>query len=71
MNAVKVFREVVGNPEKAELIDLKGFLATGDINIQFKNLTEEEKEDLSHLRINNCNGIMFDDRDCTPSLKLL
>lgn len=71
MNAVKMFRKVVVNPEKVESVDLKGFLTTGDINIKFKNLTEQEKEDLSHLRINNCNGIIFDDRDCNPSLKLL
>lgn len=71
MNAVKMLGQVVRNPEKVESMDLKGFLATGDINIKFKNLTEQEKEDLSHLRINNCNGIMFDDRDCNPSLKLL
>ena len=71
MNAVKMFRKVVVNPEKVESVDLKGFLTTGDINIKFKNLTEWEKEDFSHLRINNCNGIIFDDRDCNPSLKLL
>ena len=58
MNAVKMFRKVVVNPEKVESVDLKGFLTTGDINIKFKNLTEWEKEDLSHLRINNCNGII-------------
>lgn len=62
MNAVKTFREVVGNPEKVKSIDLKGFLTTGNINIKLKNLTEQEKEELSHLRMNVCSGIIFDDR---------
>lgn len=63
MNAVKLFDEIMKNTDKVESIDLKGFINTGEINIKLKNLTEKEKEDLNHLRMNNINGAMFDDRE--------
>ncbi len=63
MNAVKVFRNVMSNPEKVESMDLQEFLTTGNINFKLKNLTDQEKEDLNHLRISNINGAIFDDRE--------
>lgn len=53
----------MNNKEKIESINLKEFMQTGTINIKLKNLTDQEKEDLSHLRINNINGALFDDRE--------
>lgn len=63
MNAVSMFREILKNPEKVENIDLKGFMSTRVINIKLKNLTEQEEQELSHLRISNVNGAIFDDRE--------
>lgn len=63
MNAVKLFKEITKNPEKVESIDLEKFMNDGELSIKLKNLTDQEKEDLNHLRINNINGILFDDRE--------
>ena len=63
MNAVKLFNEITKNPEKVESIDLEKFMNDGELSIKLKNLTDQEKEDLNHLRINNINGILFDDRE--------
>lgn len=55
MNAVKVFRNKVKG--------IKSISLCGDIEFEIGELSEEEKEDLKHLRINNINGIIFDDRE--------
>lgn len=57
MNAVKLFREKVKNAE---------FNISSDGTISFiflEKMTPQEMEDLSHLRISNVNGILFDDRE--------
>lgn len=63
MKATSTFKSIMNNKEKIENINLKEFMQTGTINIKLKNLTDQEKEDLSHLRINNINGALFDDRE--------
>lgn len=63
MKATSTFKSIMSNKEKIENINLKEFMKTGTINIKLKNLTDQEKEDLSHLRINNINGALFDDME--------
>lgn len=55
MNAVKVF--------KSKFKGIKSISSNGNIELEMGELSEEEKEDLKHLRINNINGIIFDDRE--------
>ena len=55
MNAVKVF--------KSKFKGIKSISSNGNIELEMEELSEEEKEDLKHLRINNINGIIFDDRE--------
>lgn len=57
MNAVKVFKEKI-NEAKNICISLNG-----DITFTVDELTEEEIEVLSHLRMNAMNGALFDDRE--------
>lgn len=57
MNAVKLFEEKTKNAQFS--IDSDGTISFGFI----EELTPQDIEDLSHLRINNINGIMFDDRE--------
>lgn len=71
MSAISILHDILDNPEKVESIDREKFLSNGDICIKLKNLTEKEKEELSHLRINLSRGIMFDDRNCNPTIRLL
>lgn len=57
MNAVKLFNEKIHGA---------GFSITLDGKAKFhlsKELTPEEIEDLSHLRLNNITGVLFDDRE--------
>lgn len=63
MNAVEVFKRVSQDPKKTYGFDLKKFMNTGVISIGIENLTDQEKEDLSHLRMDNTNGTIFDDRE--------
>lgn len=64
MNAVKILKNIMECPERIKSINgLEEFMRTGTISIKLKYLTEEEKEELSHLRISNVNGIIFDDRE--------
>ena len=35
----------------------------GNIEFEIGELNEEEIEDLKHLRVNNINGVIFDDRE--------
>lgn len=55
MNAVKIFRNKVKS--------IKSINSCGNIEFETEELSEEEKEDLKHLRINNINGVIFDDRE--------
>lgn len=64
MNAVSLYLNLLSNQERVESIDVKKFMTTGDLIVKFKNLTKQEKGDLSHLRLNVINGAMFDDRGC-------
>ena len=34
-----------------------------EISFEIGELSEEEIEDLKHLRVNNINGVIFDDRE--------
>lgn len=68
MNAVSVFKEVFCNAERVESVDVNEFFASGEISMKIKNLTDQEKEDLSHFRLNVINGIIFDDRNCKDRL---
>lgn len=71
MSAISIFHDILDNPEKVESIDREELLTNGNIHIKLKNLTEKEKEELSHLRISLSSGIMFDDRNCNPAIRLL
>ena len=55
MNEVKVF--------KSKVKGIKSISSSGNIEFEIGELSEEEKEDLKHLRINNINGVIFDDRE--------
>ena len=55
MNAVKVF--------KNKIKGIKRIDSNGDIEFEIGELSEEEIEDLKHLRVNNINGVIFDDRE--------
>lgn len=64
MNAVKLFNDIIKCPERIEIVNsLEDFMMTGNISIKIKDLADEEKEELSHLRISNINGVIFDDRE--------
>jgi hypothetical protein len=57
MNAVKLFNKKINGA---------GFSITLDGKAKFhlsEELTPEEIEDLSHLRLNNITGVLFDDRE--------
>lgn len=56
MNAVKVFKDKI---KESDIY----FSSDGKITFTLDKLTEEEKEDLSHLRMNVMNGQLFDDRE--------
>ena len=55
MNAVKVFQN------KIERVD--SMRDDGTIIFHMFKLSEQDKEDLSHLRIDNITGKLFDDRE--------
>ena len=57
MNAVRLFQSKVKG--------IKSISSDGTITFDFdtEELTEKDKEELSHLRISNINGVMFDDRE--------
>lgn len=55
MNAVRLFQS------KAK--GIKSISSDGTITFDMEELTEKDKEELSHLRISNINGVMFDDRE--------
>ncbi len=59
MNAVKLFKsKMVG-------ADLKRLMSDGVAEVKLGELTAQEKEDLSHLRLSNIGGVLFDDRETT------
>lgn len=61
MNAAKLFNEKINGAT---------FKVLSDGTVQFglsEELTPEEIEDLSHLRISNINGVLFDDREGFPN----
>lgn len=55
MNAVRLFQSKVKG--------IKSISYDGTITFDTEELTEQDKEELSHLRISNINGVMFDDRE--------
>ena len=55
MNAVKVF--------KNKIKGIKCINQNGNIEFEIGELSEEEIEDSKHLRLNNINGVIFDDRE--------
>lgn len=55
MNAVKIF--------KNKIKGIKCINSNGNIEFEIGELNEEEIEDLKHLRVNNINGVIFDDRE--------
>lgn len=55
MNAVRLFQSKVKG--------IKSISSDGTITFDTEELTEKDKEELSHLRISNINGVMFDDRE--------
>lgn len=57
MNAVEVF--------KNKIKGIKHIYSNGNIEFDTGELSEEEIEDLKHLRVNNINGVIFDDREIT------
>ena len=57
MNAVEVF--------KNKIKGIKHIYSNGNIEFDIGELSEEEIEDLKHLRVNNINGVIFDDREIT------
>lgn len=65
MDSVKTLKGLMSSPERIwSISDPKDFLKTGILTVEFKNLTDQEKEDLSYLRMSNINGAIFDDRSC-------
>ena len=59
-NAAKLFNEKINGAT---------FKVLSDGTVKFglsEELTPEEIEDLSHLRISNINGVIFDDREEFP-----
>lgn len=64
MDAAQLFIQLMHDAGRIEKITSpKEFVRTGVLSVQFKNLTEKEREDLSHLRMSNINGAIFDDRN--------
>ena len=55
MNAVKVF--------KNKIKGIKRIDSNGNVEFEIGELSEAEIEDLKHLRVNNINGVIFDDRE--------
>ena len=55
MNAVKVFKNKIKGIKRIDL--------NGNIEFEIWELSEEEIEDLKHLRVNNINGVIFGDRE--------
>lgn len=55
MNAVELFA--------SKIKGIKNISMDGIITFDMEELTEQDVEELSHLRINNINGVLFDDRE--------
>ena len=55
MNAVRLFQ--------SKIKGIKSISSDGKFTFDIEELTEQEMEDLSHLRVSNVNGILFDDRE--------
>lgn len=55
MNAVRLFQ--------SKIKGVKSISSDGTITFDTEDLTKEDIEELSHLRINNINGVLFDDRE--------
>lgn len=55
MNAVRLFQNKVKG--------IKSISSDGIITFDMGELTQQDVEELSHLRISNVNGVLFDDRD--------
>ena len=55
MNEVKVF--------KNNIKGIRYINSNGNIEFEIGELSKEEIEDLKHLRVNNINGVILDDRE--------
>ena len=55
MNAVKLFT--------SKIKGIESISSDGTITFSTEELTEQDMEDLSHLRMNVINGVLFDDRE--------
>ena len=52
-----------GEVSKNQIKGIKRIDSNGNIEFEIGELSEEEIEDLKHLRVNNINGVIFDDRE--------
>ena len=48
---------------QSKIKGIKSISSDGTIIFDTEELTEQDVEELSHLRINNINGVLFDDRE--------
>lgn len=55
MNAIKLLQ--------SKIIGVKSIDSDGNIIFETEELTEQDIEELSHLRVNVVNGVLFDDRE--------
>ena len=55
MNAIKLLQ--------SKIIGVKSIDSDGNIIFETEELTKQDIEELSHLRVNVTNGVMFDDRE--------
>lgn len=55
MNVIKLLQ--------SKIIGVKSIDSDGNIIFETEELTEQDIEELSHLRVNVVNGVLFDDRE--------
>ena len=55
MNAVRLFQ--------SKIKGVKSISSDGTITLDMEDLIKEDMEELSHLRVNIVNGVLFDDRE--------
>ena len=56
MNAIKLLQ--------SKITGIKSISSDGTIIFETEELTRQDVEELSHLRVNVVNGVLFDDREC-------
>lgn len=56
MNAIKLLQ--------SKITGIKSISSDGTIIFETEELTKQDVEELSHLRVNVVNGVLFDDREC-------